>query len=112
MTESDYQEKIEAAFQWIENQADQWSQAYDMDLECHRTARVMELEFDSGEKIVVNAQAPTQQLWLASRLGALHFVWEPEFGWQDTRGAGDFESVFCQHASGLSGQALEANLPR
>ncbi|CAM8659455.1 CyaY Protein implicated in iron transport, frataxin homolog [Burkholderiales bacterium] len=112
MTESDYQAEIEAAFQWIENQADAWSEAHDLDLECHRTARVIELEFESGEKIVVNAQAPTQQLWLASRLGALHFVWEPGEGWRDTRGAGDFETVFCSHASGLAGLGLSLNQPR
>ncbi|MEY2776227.1 MAG: hypothetical protein RLY30_325 [Pseudomonadota bacterium] len=106
MTESEYQEKIEAAFRWIENLADQWSEQAALDLECHRTARVMELEFESGEKIVVNAQAPTQQLWLASRLGALHFIWAEPQGWTDTRGAGRFAPVFCRHASALAGQTL------
>jgi len=107
MTESEYQEKIEAAFRWIENRADRWSEQAGLDLECHRTARVMELEFETGEKIVVNAQAPTQQLWLASRLGALHFVWSDAGIWTDTRGAGRFEPVFCAHASSLAGQALK-----
>ena len=107
MTESDYLERIEAAFQWVEDRADRWSEQAALDLECHRTARVMELEFESGEVIVVNAQAPTQQLWLASRLGALHFVWNQEAGcWTDTRGAGEFEQVFCAHASMLAGTAL------
>lgn len=110
MNESEYQEKIEAAFRWIESQADSWAERASLDLECHRTARVIELEFESGEKIVVNAQAPTQQLWLASRLGALHFVWTEPSGWTDTRGAGGFESVFVAHACTLAGQTLPSSL--
>ncbi|MRD56503.1 iron donor protein CyaY [Betaproteobacteria bacterium LSUCC0115] len=101
MTETEYLEKIESAFAWIEAQVDGWNQSYDMVIETGRHGPVLETEFESGQKIITNAQAPTQQLWMASQYGAHHFVLTTE-GWLDTRGAGLFEQVFASHASRLA----------
>ena len=100
MTETDYLEKIEAAFAWIENRVDGWNADFDRVLECHRKGSVLETEFEDGQKIIVNAQAPTQQLWLASIHGAYHFVWRDD-QWLDTRGQGSFEAVYESHARAL-----------
>ena len=102
MTETEYLEKIDQAFDWIESQIETWNTDHDLVLECGRHGPVLETEFDSGQKIIVNAQAPTQQLWLASIQGAHHFVWQ-EGRWTDTRGYGYFEKVFTDHARSLSG---------
>lgn len=118
MTESDYLQSIERAFAWAEEQVEAWSRAHDLDLECNRQgSSVLETEFENGQKIITNAQAPTQQLWLASAYGAHHFVLEsdPAEGnasvWTDTRGFGRFESVFLDHAQRLSGCPLALQGP-
>ncbi|MFM1880423.1 MAG: hypothetical protein RLZZ344_657 [Pseudomonadota bacterium] len=102
MTETEYLEKIDQAFVWIEARVDAWNTDHDLALETGRHGPVLETEFESGQKIIVNAQAPTQQLWLASIEGAHHFVFR-DGGWADTRGQGSFDAVFVRHARLLSG---------
>jgi CyaY protein len=104
MNETQYLQKIEEAFEWVESQADSWAGRHDLDLESKRMGSVLELEFESGQKIILNAQAPTQQLWLASIEGAHHFVWSAEEqSWLDTRGFGLFPEVLLRHARSLTG---------
>lgn len=102
MNESDYFQKIEAAFRWLEDTVDRWNSEHDLVLECHRSGPVLEVELESGQSIIVNAQAPTQQLWLASKQGAHHFVWRDDH-WEDTRGHGEFKAVSLSHARALTG---------
>jgi CyaY protein len=65
--------------------------------DCARSGRVLTIEFDNGAKVVVNAQAPTRQLWLASRLGARHFVHDGAH-WLDTRTGEEFFAIFREVA--------------
>jgi len=97
MTETEYLEKIDQAFVWIESRVDAWNADHDLAIETGRHGPVLETEFESGQQIIVNAQAPTQQLWLASIEGAHHFVCK-DGQWMDTRGHGAFEDVFVRHA--------------
>jgi len=60
MTETEYLEKIESAFRWVEAQVDRWNQEADLAIECSQHGPVLETEFESGQKIITNAQAPTQ----------------------------------------------------
>ncbi len=111
MTETDYLQKIEEAFSWVEDLVESWNEAHDWVLECHRQGSVLETEFEDGQKIITNAQAPTQQLWLASISGAHHFVLENQEGrsvWLDTRGQGRFEDIFLAHAQQILGQSPSA----
>ena len=104
MNETQYLQKIEEAFEWVESVVDAWASRYDMDIESKRMGSVLEVEFESGHKIILNAQAPTQQLWLASVEGAHHFVWQPdEQAWLDTRGHGLFPDVLLGHAKSITG---------
>ena len=54
------------------------------DLDSKRDGSVLRIELDSGEQIIINLQQPTQQIWLASRVGAHHYVWSGS-RWCDTR---------------------------
>ncbi len=104
MNETQYLQKIEDAFGWVESQVDHWAVSFDLDLESTRTGPVLEVEFESGQKIILNAQSPTQQLWLASVEGAHHFVWQAEQqAWLDTRGHGLFPQVLLGHAQSITG---------
>ena len=66
----------------------------DIDADCSRSGHVLTIELENGAQIVVNAQAPTRQIWLASRSsGAMHFDADGD-RWIDRRsGAELFESL-------------------
>lgn len=64
---------------------------------------VLALEFDNGTHIIINLQAPMQQIWIAAKSGGFHFA-EKDGRWIDTRSGAEFFSVLSAHASAQSGQ--------
>ncbi|MES2264069.1 MAG: iron donor protein CyaY [Pseudomonadota bacterium] len=74
MTESEFLAAAEATLNAIEAAFDRLN-AQDMtDVECSRSGNVLEIEFvDNGSKVIVNSQAPMQELWVAARSGGFHY---------------------------------------
>jgi CyaY protein len=105
MTETEFLDRVAKIWRQIESQVDDWVEQADVDIESLRQGPVIELEFESGRKIVVNAQAPMQQVWLASPRGAFHFQWN-DTAWADTRTGTDFWAVLHQEASQEAGVSL------
>lgn len=66
---------------------------------------VLALEFENGTQIIVNLQAPMQQIWLAAKAGGFHFS-ERGGRWIDTRSGEELFSVLSAHASAQSGQSI------
>ncbi|MBB2920901.1 iron donor protein CyaY [Cupriavidus alkaliphilus] len=91
-------DRIEAA---VEAAAD----AADADIEISRTGNVMELEFENGSKIIINSQAPMQELWVAARAGGFHFRREGE-RWVDTRNGGELYAALSGYVSEQAGASL------
>ena len=88
MTETEFTELAESTLQRIQTAVE----AVDDDLDVDRQGNVLTIEADSGEQIVINRHTPTQQMWLATRKGGLHF--ENVGGqWRNTRDATTFESA-------------------
>ena len=98
MTESEFRERAESALRQIENAID----ATDMDIEVARAGNVLTLELDDGSRIVVNSQAPMQQLWLAARSGAHHYSWI-DGDWRDTRDGSEFFASLSRIVSAEGG---------
>jgi CyaY protein len=96
MTESEFLERAEATLRQIETAVD----GADVDIELSRAGNVLTLELDDGSRIVVNSQAPMQQLWLAARSGAHHFAWV-DGAWRDTR---DGSELFASLSRVVSAQ--------
>lgn len=47
---------------------------------------ILTLEFEDGEKFVVNSHTAARQIWAAASLSAMHFGWhDPTQSWRDTR---------------------------
>lgn len=88
MTETEFLEASEALMQQVENAID----SAGLDVECDRSGNVLTIEADSGEQIVINRHTPTQQMWLATRKGGLHFE-NVDGKWRNTRDATTFESA-------------------
>ena len=85
MSESEYLALAEATLDAIEAALDRLNDADLLDVECSRSGNVLEIEFiDNGSKIIVNSQAPMQQLWVAAKSGGFHYR-RVGAQWRDTR---------------------------
>jgi len=99
MTESQFLRNVEATLGQIESAIDDAGLA----AECSISAFVLTIEFDDGARIVVNAQTPMRQLWLASRSGGMHFGFDGA-QWHDLRSGEEFFAALSRVVSGELGQ--------
>lgn len=74
MTESEFLVLADQTLGAIEFALERASNDSDLDVECSRSGNVLEIEFvDNGSKIIVNSQAPMQEIWVAARSGGFHY---------------------------------------
>jgi CyaY protein len=85
MTESEFLSLADAALTRIEAALEHVTQTNDVDIECSRNGNVLEIEFvDNGSKIIVNSQAPMQEMWVAAKSGGFHYK-RADGSWVNTR---------------------------
>ncbi len=82
MSEQAFLRACDALLDEIEDAID----AAGIDADFRRSGHVLEIAFEDDSRIVVNGQAPLQEIWLAARDGAFHFRWIDGRGWVDSRG--------------------------
>ena len=106
MTESEFMAVAEAVLDDIESRLEQAADQADVDLECSRSGNVLEIEFiDNGSKIIVNTQAPMQEIWVAARSGGFHFRLKDQ-QWRDTRDGSELFAALASLASLQAGEPL------
>lgn len=96
MTESEFLELAERTLDAIEAAVE----AAPIDVEVTRAGNVLTLELADGSRIVINSQAPMQQIWVAARSGGFHYE-QREGAWRDTR---DGTELFAALSRILSAQ--------
>jgi CyaY protein len=101
MNDTEFLQEIDKTFHFIESLIDVWNEKHELIIEITRDANVLEVEFETKKKIIINAQTPMSQLWMASELGAFHFNFENN-EWIDSRGHGKFKEIFLDHSCKLS----------
>lgn len=85
MTESEFLALAESTLDRIEQCLDRLNDEDVVDVECKRSGNVLELEFlRNGSKIIINSQAPLQEMWLAARSGGYHYKRVGD-EWRNTR---------------------------
>lgn len=84
LSESEFLALAQEEMDKLENAIESAADAADADIEINRTGNVMELEFEDGSKIIINSQAPMQELWVAAKAGGFHYRRNGE-RWIDTR---------------------------
>jgi len=78
MSESEFNQLADAALARIETAVD------DSDAECTRSGNVLEIEFDDGQKIVVNRHDVNREIWVAAKSGGFHYAWQ-DGAWRSRR---------------------------
>ena len=101
MTESEFLAQAELTLTAIERAIE----AVDIDAEIDRSGGVLTLELENSSKIVVNTQAPMQQIWIAARSGGFHFGWS-DGAWRDTRDNSEFFATLSKYSSEQAGEPI------
>ncbi|SFC04114.1 iron donor protein CyaY [Collimonas sp. OK412] len=106
MTESEFLAAAEAALGKIETALEQAADHTGLDVECSRSGNVLEIEFvDNGSKIIVNSQAPMQELWIAAKSGGFHYRQKGD-AWINTRDGSEFFAALSAMISSQGGVSI------
>ncbi|MBR7801647.1 iron donor protein CyaY [Undibacterium fentianense] len=85
MTESEFLRMADHCLQQVQEMFEQAFESDTWDVDCKRSGNVLEIEFvRNGSKIIVNSQAPMQEMWVAARSGGFHYKYV-EDSWRNTR---------------------------
>ncbi|MBB1632942.1 MULTISPECIES: iron donor protein CyaY [Cupriavidus] len=106
MSESEFLALAQQELDRLESAVETAADAADADIEINRAGNLMELEFEDGSKIIVNSQAPMQELWVAARSGGFHFRHDGQ-RWVDTRGGGELYAALSGYVSQQAGVTLK-----
>lgn len=106
MTETEFLDRAEAVLDHIEAAIETAGEAADVDVECSRSGNVLEIEFvDNGSKIIVNTQAPMQEIWVAARSGGFHYRLV-DGQWRNTRDGSELYAALSALASAQGGATI------
>lgn len=109
MTETEFHERVHTILDAIEAHADEWFEALDVDVDTKREANVLNLLFDNRVPVVINSQAPMQEIWVAAPSGGFHYRFDGRH-WKDTRGGLDLHEALSQIFSDATGHPIQIRL--
>lgn len=78
MNESEFNLLADAALAKIETACDACG------VDVNRSGNLLEVEFDSGSKIIVNRHDINQEIWVAAKSGGFHYAYQDE-NWTSQR---------------------------
>ena len=85
MTESEFMVLAETCLAQVQEIFETAFDNDELDVECSRSGNVLTIEFvNNGSKMIVNSQAPMQEMWLAARSGGFHYKYDGQH-WNNTR---------------------------
>ena len=107
MTESEFLAAADLILRRIETALELATDKGDTDVDCRRSGNVLEIEFiDNGSKIIVNSQAPMQEMWVAARSGGFHYKYQ-DGAWINTRDASELFSALSGMVSEQGGSKVD-----
>ena len=103
MNETEFLDLADSTLSEIEEAFDRLNDEDVIDVECKRSGNVLEIEFiDNGTKIIINSQAPMQEMWVAAKAGGYHYK-RVDGQWINTRDGSEMFAAVSQLASGQGG---------
>ncbi len=91
MTESEFNQLADAALARIETAIDDCGG----DVEGNRSGNVLEVEFDNGQKIIINRHDVNQEIWVAAKSGGFHYAYQ-NGAWHSRRDEGELFSKLVE----------------
>jgi len=112
MTDSEFDILASHTLHAIEVAIDAVAESADLDLDIQmKPGGILDIAFADGSRIIVNRQAPSQELWVAARAGGYHYRWDGA-GWIDTRDQTELFAALSRLFSAQSGHAVIFAQPR
>ncbi|MFN4264797.1 MAG: iron donor protein CyaY [Aquabacterium sp.] len=105
LTDVQYDQIIRETLSRIETTVDRWLDEDVADIDTARTGGMLTLTLPNRSQLIINAQPPLHELWLAAKRGGFHFKWDGN-QWVDTRSAEEFFDLLSACASEQLGEAL------
>lgn len=104
MNAGEFNQKVDDTLGAIEDALDDC----DVDLDWDSVGGILTIECDNGSQVIINRQAPSQQIWLAARSGGYHFDYHPD---DDCWKQGELElfALLNQALSEQSGESVTLN---
>ena len=109
MTETEFDERVRQILDAIETQTDYWYEVLDVDIDIRREANVLNMLFENSIPVVINSQAPLQEIWVAARAGGFHYRMADDQHWKDTRDGSELFAALSRLASAQAGAILHLN---
>ncbi|MEO8408746.1 MAG: iron donor protein CyaY [Oxalobacteraceae bacterium] len=110
MTESEFLALADATLSAIETALESAALECELDVECSRSGNVLEIEFiDNGSKIIINSQAPMQQMWVAAKSGGFHYKHEKNARWINTRDGSELNAALSRMVGEQGGVEVTLN---
>jgi len=107
MTDAQYHEAVQAVLTRIETTVDRWLETDLADIDAARSGGMLTMTLPNRTQLIVNAQPPLQELWLAARRGGFHFRRAAgDERWLDTRSGEEFFALLSACASEQAGTVL------
>ncbi|HEX5338906.1 MAG TPA: iron donor protein CyaY [Gallionella sp.] len=91
MIESEFNQLADTALARIETAVD----ACGGDIDCNRSGNILEIEFDNGQKIIVNRHDINQEIWVAAKSGGFHYAWRDGI-WHSQRDGSELYSRLAE----------------
>lgn len=109
MSETLFNQRIDATFRAIEDATLQIGETCDADIDVDHQGGVLSLQFENGRKLIFSRQAPVEQLWLAAPTGGFHFHWRAGH-WREVRSEDTLTTLFNRLMGEMLAQAVNVSL--
>ena len=107
MTESEFNQQIDATLLQIEESLDEC----EVDIDYENNNGILTLELENGSQVIINRQIATQQLWVAAIDGGYHFDYsEDKAQWLQDRDGSELFAILNRVLSQQSGESVELNI--
>ncbi|OGS99781.1 MAG: iron donor protein CyaY [Gallionellales bacterium RIFCSPLOWO2_12_FULL_59_22] len=101
MNENEFNQQADSALARIETALDNCGG----DVECNRSGNVLEIEFDNGQKIIVNRHDANHEIWVAAISGGFHYAWQ-NGAWRSRRDGSELFGKLVELVRSGSGETL------
>lgn len=108
MNDSEFHENVNEAMAQIEDAIETAVVSGGADIDYETVSEILTLEFETGNKIIINKQAAAHQIWVADKSGGFHFNYDEARGqWLDDRSGAELFSELSRFASVQAGQEID-----
>jgi CyaY protein len=104
MDESEFNQRVDDILVQIEDAIEDSG----ADIDYETAGGVLTLSFEDDSKIIINRQTPVRQIWVATRQGGFHFVYNDDMDqWQLERDEQNLFAALSQFCSDQAGKPIE-----